>query len=243
MWVGLWHFAGLYKTVDGGANWVEIGLTDESIVSAVAIHPENSNVIFAGVGYGIGKIVKSIDGGETWETKIEGIAMPTEFLFDPRGSNQIYVATEGWGILRSIDGGESWQEYDNGIFYPLIYSIDISSGQNPQLIAGSYGSGVYNIIPTYHEPQSIVTPSGSSKWKAFPNPTTGRINLLNTSPKTCKTNAYISIFSGSGVKIVEMCSRENEAISINLSNHSSGLYLVLINNGTFVESIRVVINK
>ncbi len=149
LWVGMWHFEGIYKSTDGGNNWQSMGLTDDNYVSAIAVHPTDNNIIYAGGGYDEGKIFKSTNGGEDWTQIKGGVSLPRKIIFDPRDPDQIYVATEGWGILRSDDAGETWYSYDNGIFYPLHYSIDISETEQPVMVAGSYGSGIYHISPNY----------------------------------------------------------------------------------------------
>jgi photosystem II stability/assembly factor-like uncharacterized protein len=147
LWAGNWHFGGIWKTTDGGQNWISKGLDNDNYVSAIAVHPDNGSIVYAGTGMVEGFIYKSEDGGTTWKKKLEGIALPRQIAFDPRNPDQLYVATEGSGIYRSNDGGETWFSYAEGIFYPLHYSIDISNTDNPLLITGSYGSGMYYAFP------------------------------------------------------------------------------------------------
>ncbi len=156
LWAGHWHFGGIWKTTDGGQNWISKGLDDNNYVSAIAVHPDNSDIVYAGTGMVEGFIYKSEDGGTTWKKKLEGIALPRQFAFDPRNPDQLYVATEGSGIYRSNDGGETWFSYSEGIFYPLHYSIDISDTDNPLMITGSYGSGMYYALPDLC-PRPVIT--------------------------------------------------------------------------------------
>src|SRR6059058_147572 len=67
---------GVWKTTDGGANWVPIfDKQPISSIGAIGVAPSDHNVIYAGTGeaairgnttYGTG-VFKSIDGGKTWE--------------------------------------------------------------------------------------------------------------------------------------------------------------------------------
>lgn len=63
---------GIYKTTDGGENWVFMGLAESEHISKVVIHPTNPNIVYAAVP---GKVVeqfserglyKTTDGGKNW---------------------------------------------------------------------------------------------------------------------------------------------------------------------------------
>lgn len=51
-------------------------------------------------------------------------------------------------MLRFFDGSENWHDYSAGLFYSSAYSLDITVGDPPLLVAGSYGSGLYWVRPT-----------------------------------------------------------------------------------------------
>ena len=103
---------GVWKSTDNGANWTP--LTDgqtSSAIGAIAVDPNNPNVIYAGTGesndcglcyYGAG-LLKSTDGGSTW-TQITGPATSagvpaflnvgfTKITIDPTNSSVVYAAT------------------------------------------------------------------------------------------------------------------------------------------------------
>ena len=147
VWVGTQYGGGIAKTVDGGDHWQSMGLTETNFVHAIAIHPLDSDVILAGGGFSDGSIFKSTDGGVTWQEKASGIAFVQDIVYDPRNPDWVYAATEGFGVLRSFNGGESWGGFSDGIFYPVSYALDITAGESPLLIAGSYGSGLYGTEP------------------------------------------------------------------------------------------------
>ncbi|MCK4825755.1 hypothetical protein KA005_58950, partial [bacterium] len=56
--------SGVYKTTNGGKNWVQILKTDISSCSVVTISPSNPKVIYAG---GAEAFYRSDDGGESWK--------------------------------------------------------------------------------------------------------------------------------------------------------------------------------
>lgn len=116
---------GLWKSTDLGDNWTS--LTDHLPAigaSGLAIDPTNSNVLYLATGDGDGSdtysfgVLKSIDGGETWETtsliyEFSQEVRCSDILLDPTDPNKIWVATN-LGLLTSTDAGNSWVETIHG---------------------------------------------------------------------------------------------------------------------------------
>ena len=144
VWAGTHFGGGIVKTTDGGEHWQVMGVFGrfgEKAVESIAVHPQDSNTILAGVlDEGL---YKSTDAGVTWQRKLTNVAPVRDIVYDPRNPRWVYAATEGYGVLRSFDGGESWHDYNAGIFYPVVYSLAITQDDPPLLIAGSYSSGLY----------------------------------------------------------------------------------------------------
>lgn len=128
---------GVYKSVDGGKTWSNMGLKDSGHISQIWVHPDDGNtVLVAAQGPlwnegGDRGLYKTTDGGETW-TRILEIDEHTgvnEFVVDPRDFDKIVVSTyqrrrhvwvlinggPGSGIHRTTDGGASWTEVKSGL--------------------------------------------------------------------------------------------------------------------------------
>ena len=64
---------GIYKSLDGGKNWKLMGLEKTRYIHRLILHPENSDIVYAGaIGSPWGPhpergVFKTIDGGKTWE--------------------------------------------------------------------------------------------------------------------------------------------------------------------------------
>ena len=119
---------GVWKTIDGGANWSSISDSTfkSSSVGAVTVAPSDPNTLYVGMGeaeirgnisYGDG-VYKSTDAGKTW--KHMGLKMADaigNIEVHPTNADVAYVAALGnpfapnkeRGIFRTIDGGKSWQ--------------------------------------------------------------------------------------------------------------------------------------
>jgi photosystem II stability/assembly factor-like uncharacterized protein len=128
---------GVYKSVDGGQTWKNIGPAGTQVISKILINPVNTYILYAssmGLPFQRDKqrgIYKSINGGITWE-KIWHVADDTgiiDIILDPFNANVIYAAS--WprvrnnresllsgvnaSIFKSVDGGNSWIKSDNGL--------------------------------------------------------------------------------------------------------------------------------
>jgi photosystem II stability/assembly factor-like uncharacterized protein len=64
---------GVYKSIDGGKTWKNMGLKKSFQIGRIAIHPKNPDIVYVGaIGrlYGPGEergLFKTTDGGKTWE--------------------------------------------------------------------------------------------------------------------------------------------------------------------------------
>lgn len=128
---------GVYKSIDAGKTWKNMGLKDSQHISKILVHPENSDVIWVSAQGplwnkgGDRGLYKSTDGGKTWKKTLgdsEWIGV-TEVVMDPSNPDRLFAATwqrhrtiaaymgggPGTGLFRSDDGGETWIELTNGI--------------------------------------------------------------------------------------------------------------------------------
>jgi len=119
---------GLWRSTNNGVTWDSI-FDDQHTVSigAIAIHPDNPDIIWVGTGeanarnsvsWGDG-VYKSTDGGKSW--KNVGLSETHHIgrmLIDPKNPDTVYVAALGhiWGpneergLYKTTDGGESWEQ-------------------------------------------------------------------------------------------------------------------------------------
>ncbi len=132
---------GVYKSTDGGKTWTNMGLKESFQIGALAIHPENPDVVWVGA---LGRLwgpnlerglFKTTDGGKTWKKVlfVDDKTGVIDVQVDPKNPDNLLVATyerkrdgfdgndpvqrfgEGSGIYKSTDGGESFKRITEGL--------------------------------------------------------------------------------------------------------------------------------
>jgi len=123
---------GVYKSVDGGRTWRNMGLKESQHIGSIVIDPRDSKVIYVAAQGplwsegGERGLYKSTDGGETWTQILTGTrwAGVNEVSLDPRNPDILLASTwqrhrHVWGYLaggpesalhRSTDGGKTWRK-------------------------------------------------------------------------------------------------------------------------------------
>ncbi|MFN2492531.1 MAG: sialidase [Pyrinomonadaceae bacterium] len=132
---------GVYKSIDGGDNWTNVGLKDSERIAKVLVDPTSTDTVYV---CATGKlwsdsdergVYKTTDGGKTWTRVLKGANASTGcsmMSMDRQNPKTIYAAMwdfrrRGWtfrsggdgpnaasgsGLFKSIDGGASWTELD-----------------------------------------------------------------------------------------------------------------------------------
>lgn len=128
---------GVYKSVDGGKSWKNVGLKDSGHISQIWIDPNNSDsVLVAAQGPlwsdgGDRGLYKTIDGGKTWKRilKIDKFTGVNEFVVDANNPDNIVASSyqrrrhvwvlinggPGSAIHKTIDGGKTWEKITTGL--------------------------------------------------------------------------------------------------------------------------------
>ena len=121
---------GIWKSVDAGKTWKQIGLKNSRHVPRIRIHPKNPDIVYAAVLGDLYKsttdrgVYKSTNGGLSWKKVLfaNADAGAIDLIIDPNNSRVLYASTwnvrrtpyslssggSGSALWKSIDSGETW---------------------------------------------------------------------------------------------------------------------------------------
>lgn len=157
---------GIYKSVDGGESWRNMGLEDSEHIGQILVDPRDSDVVYAasqGPLWSAGGdrgLYKTTDGGESWEPILQisentGIS---NIEFDPRDPDVLYASSyqrrrhvgiliaggpEG-SIFKSTDAGATWTEIADGL-------PDVELGRIGLAVSPHDPDVVYAMVTAQHE--------------------------------------------------------------------------------------------
>ena len=128
----------LYRSDDGGASWRELSSLLElpsqptwsfpprpwtSHVRWIAPSPHDPELLLVGIE--LGGLMRSTDGGETWDDHRPGAQRDVHSLaWHPTAAGRAYEAGGG-GAAWSDDGGDTWQPADDGRDRHYTWSVAV----------------------------------------------------------------------------------------------------------------------
>jgi photosystem II stability/assembly factor-like uncharacterized protein len=135
VWAGTEPSA-IFRSDDGGTTWREQpALRDlpsaptwsfpprpwTSHVRCIAPDPLEAGRLFAGIE--AGGVMRSLDGGATWEDSKSGAQRDAHTLVThPSAPGRVYEAAGG-GFAESRDGGTTWQRDDDGLAWRYLWGL------------------------------------------------------------------------------------------------------------------------
>ncbi len=128
---------GVYKSLDGGQNWENVGLGESEHIGMIVVDPRDSNVVYVAAqgplwaSGGDRGVYKTTDGGATWDRvlHISDDTGANEVHMDPRNPDVLYASSyqrrrhvytlinggPESAIYKSTDAGATWRKLTEGL--------------------------------------------------------------------------------------------------------------------------------
>jgi photosystem II stability/assembly factor-like uncharacterized protein len=141
---------GMYKSMDAGQTWTNIGLPHSGHFGRIVIHPTDENTVYAAaLGHLYSEndergLYKTTNGGRSWDQvlapQVEGRTIGVvDLVMDPTNPNTLYAATydkvrlpytfdlggPGSRLYKTTDGGDNWIQIGQGLPEGMLGRIGI----------------------------------------------------------------------------------------------------------------------
>jgi photosystem II stability/assembly factor-like uncharacterized protein len=232
--VGEWSMNGgaehgwIYRSTDRGVTWNPLTVTVPiSSVTDIAVDPWDGQVIYASTGrrwedtHSLGTgIVKSTDGGLTWQYMNQGLtaANISRLAINPgnpaivyAGSNLADFVPEG-GVFRSTDGGQNWT---NVGAYLRVSGLGVDPLMTHTVYAGSYWAGLFR------------SDDDGTNWERVPDPL-GHLSslVLRVTQAQSRTIVYAGVVGG--IVTLPLRDRQQDALAAGGQFFGSGVYQLVV---------------
>lgn len=232
--------SGFIKSIDGGFSWDDIntGLPGEAKwCGAIVSQAGNGSVLYGAVGgYGDmgGTILKSTDGGNTWNTTslLLGFwSRVNDLLISPLDTAIIYAATAQDGVYITSDGGNTWEATS-----PAIPATNITRFSRPFIVddtayfcASTFSNSAFKT--RIYNPITSVNPSHSEK---------GSISILgNPSADECETELNLTESANVSINVYRVNGQLLQNIEESNLEPGNYRYHVQLNPGVYILSGKI----
>lgn len=177
---------GLYKTVDGGTNWIKMGFENSERIAGIQVNPKNPDEVYVAA---LGPLwhdsedrglYKTIDGGKTWN-KILYVDKTTgcsDLTLDPKDPTIVYATfwefrRQPWAfssggvnsaLYKSTDAGKTFNKIHNGFPKGKLGRLAIA-------VAPSNSNILYTVIESEQDKDKGLYRSddAGASWKQLNN--------------------------------------------------------------------------
>lgn len=191
-----------------------------------------------------------------------GDGINDNYCINVTGANQYHIQVfDSWGVLRfdyldfiysswaCLWDGRCNQGYPNcssnnvpnGTYYYIITLYNCTGSIEYNGYIAIYGAKNMEVVSTNNpvSTNNSIFQNNSSDISIFPNPNSGKFQILLTTNNSLKRIHQITIFDIRGSKVWETLNTSNQLFEIDISSQPKGIYFVKIENeqGIKVEKI------
>ncbi|MCU0429351.1 MAG: T9SS type A sorting domain-containing protein [Cytophagaceae bacterium] len=177
----------LYVSRNGGNSWTDRSIILDNFpaaVSSVSVHDANENhiwITFSGYVDGV-KVIRSLDGGNTWQNISNGlpnVSVNCSGIVPGSAAEDIYIGAD-IGVYFYNNNQASWVPYFNELPHAPVSDIEFFMPQR-EIRVSTYGRGIWktNLLDPIgldlsdsdaNEDEDTFSPVAENKMLVFPNP-------------------------------------------------------------------------
>lgn len=179
------HGDGVYRSIDGGKTWANMGLGDTRHIGRIVVHPRDPNLVYVaafGHAWGPNKqrgIFRSRDGGRAWQHILfkSERAGSHDIAIDPLNPSVLYAPIwqaqryphalvsggDECGLWRSLDGGDTWTDITRSAGLPKGMLGKIGVAVSPEPVGGRGWGRVWALVEA-EDGALFRSDDGGSTW-------------------------------------------------------------------------------
>jgi hypothetical protein len=177
----------VYRSTNGGNNWVGSNLNQASLVFDIAVDPSNAAVVYGGSNRGV---YKSTDAGITWLAPNTTLRSSIRSLAVDRSNSLIVYAGSTAGIFKSSDAGINWLDITQSGTFGTVTAVAVDP---------------LNSATVYYANSNIYkSTNGGASWSLSSTGYPGTIvNSLLINP-TSTANLFAATHGGSDIFVAKI---------------------------------------
>ncbi|MDD2252061.1 MAG: hypothetical protein PHQ10_03750 [Dehalococcoidales bacterium] len=147
---------GIIKSTNNGLSWELLENAEVKYAHSIVVHPLDANLVYsahsAGVYENNARVMRTMDGGETWSVVFEQPGEQTTIAIDPRDENIVYVGLAaksedgGGAVFKSTDQGNTWSRLNDQFNMLTIWGQDqlvVDPVDSDTVYAGTWLAGTW----------------------------------------------------------------------------------------------------
>ncbi len=238
---------GIYRSTDGGNNWVQEGLTGH-FVSSLAYN--SAGDLFAGTRggeFGGGGVFKLPFGQTEW-IQLNNQELVTSLVIN--SEDEIFIGCSNLlangGVRYSADNGTTWEPVIQGMGNKDIEELSIGADAHLYAVAINTDDQLFKSVEStvthvqYNHFDSMISMFN------YPNPFTDETTIFFSKPITANHAFVLTVYNTCGMKVWEQSIAVNHSsiqhIPFKAENLHKGVYLYIISNESMRLSGKMVIN-
>ncbi|MCP4437813.1 MAG: T9SS type A sorting domain-containing protein [Aureispira sp.] len=236
----------LIATTNGGTTWSNLTSPTLGVITGIAFDPNNAQTVYVTYGrYESGaKVFKSINGGAAWTNISTGLPnLPINCVTTQTGAGgDMYVGTD-IGVYHRDNASSSWTAFNTNLPNVIVKDLEISYANN-KLRAATFGRGVWesdlNTVATNVE---RVEAAQDLTLKAYPNPTTGLLNIEIAQEKWMPQQFDVVVYNLTGGVVYNQTNVKRGVHTIDMAHLADGVYFVTIKTPHLIKTERFQLMK